>query len=279
MRTIFFSFCVAICLASCTTAEFIQHTPTLANTGQHSDKNQFTGRALYSTGNSTTNSVNNGQGPSPYENVSGFQAQGSYSISKSLAIQSSFMHSAEKGGSKEGNNKNIVFNYNRNIIEAGLAWFKPISKEDKFFVELGAGTGFGSSKATEKESILVAGGRYYNHDVFKLYMQPSLYFISKNIHISGGIKFSYIAFNSIETDLTSVERETRSLPPGNSVNTNTLDYFGKAEFFLDKLPSIGLSTQVLFSTDLKKKFDNNQTDNNFGIGICVRLGEIGKKGE
>jgi hypothetical protein len=274
MRTVLFFLLTLYILSSCTTAEFIQHTPTLANTGQHTDKGQFTGRALYSTGSSTSNSVDNDQGPSPYESVNGFQAQGSYAVSKSLAIQSSFMHSGEKGGSEDGGTKTIVYNYDRNITEAGLAYFSPISKNKDLFVELGAGTGFGSYKATENASVLVPGGRFYNHNVLKVYLQPSIYYVSKNVQVSGGFKFSIIRFNDIVSDYSPAERETRALPANNNLSTNTLDFFAKADFFTNKLPWLGLHVQLLTSTDLKKQFNTNQNDNNMGLGLCFKFGEM-----
>jgi hypothetical protein len=277
MRKLLFIAFAAISFTSCTTAEFIQHTPTLANTGQHTAKNQFTGRALYSTGSSTSNSVSNDQGPSPYESVNGIQAQGSYSAGDHLAIQAAFMHSSEKGGSEESGNKNIVYNYNRNIAEAGVAYFNALGSGGDFFFELGAGTGFGSYKATENSSLLVPGGRHYDHNVAKLYFQPSVYFVSQNIHLSSGFKFSFINFSSIKTNYTDAERESRLITTAGSLSTTTLDYFAKVEVFTNKLPWIGLSSQVLFSTDLQKKFNTNQTNNNFGIGLCFRFGDTGGK--
>lgn len=90
-----------IIFSSCTTAEFIQHTPTLVNSGMHTGKDQFTGRALYSSGSSTTNNVDNSAGASPYQSINGFQAQGSYSVASNLAIMGSHMYSGEKGDLKK----------------------------------------------------------------------------------------------------------------------------------------------------------------------------------
>lgn len=276
MRTFILTAIIAASISSCTTASFIQHTPTLANTGQHTGKDQFTGRALYSTGTSTTSSNKNTQGASPYQSVNGVQLQGSYSVSKSLAIQSSFMHSAEKGGSETGGSKTIVYNYNRNIAEFGLAYFNSISGSENFYGEVGVGAGIGSYKATENPSGLAPGGRFYNHNVSKIYIQPSIYYVSPNVHIAGGLKFSFLSFTSIKSDYSSDERITRSLPTGDKLSTNTLDYFVKAEFFTNNVPWLGISTQMLFSTDLQRKFNSRQNDNNYGVGLCFHFGDMNK---
>ena len=277
MRTIILFALLAIFVASCTTAEFIQHTPTLANTGQHTGKGQINGKLLYSSGNSTSNSVVNSQGASPYEKVRGTQAQASFSVNNSLALQASFMHSSEQGGSKESGQTNIVYRYNRNVTEGGLAFYDNLNEQKTLFIELGAGTGLGSFKATEAASVLAPGGRYYNHNVFKLYLQPSVYFVSKNIYFTGGLKFSYISFNGIKTTYSDLERTNRSLTTGNSLNTTTLDFFTKADVFLTKVPWLGLNGQLLLSSDLGKKFNYNQTDNNFGIGLSFRFGQLNEE--
>jgi hypothetical protein len=46
----------------------------------------------------------------------------------------------------------------------------------------------GNNKATEVSSAIVAGGRFYNHNIFKLYVQPFIYYVSKNFCVSVGGK-------------------------------------------------------------------------------------------
>jgi hypothetical protein len=278
MRYLFILLSVAIVLTSCETAEFIQHTPTLANTGQHTGKDQLHGKILYSTGSSTSNSNDNTSGSSPYESVDGIQAQGSYSFASKFAFHSSYMHSSEKGGSENAGQKSIVYNYKRNITEAGLAFFDNIDKDNSFFVELAAGTGFGKFNATEVNSALVPGGRFYNHNVFKLYFQPSLYHASRNLGFTTGLKFSSISFSNINTNYTPGERESRSITTGSSLRATTVDFFVKTEVYLNQLPWLGLNAQFLYSSDLDKKFNYNQNDWNGGIGFSIRLDNLaGKK--
>ena len=112
MRIVILLAGLACFFSSCTTAEFIQHTPTLVHSGMHTGKDQFTGRALYSSGSSTNNSVNNSTGPSPYQSLNGFKAQGSYSVASNLAVMGSILHSGENGGSEENQVKTLVYNYN-----------------------------------------------------------------------------------------------------------------------------------------------------------------------
>jgi hypothetical protein len=266
-------------LASCNTVKFIQHTPTLANTGQHTARNQLHGKLLYSSGNSTANSSD--YYGSDNESIHGLQAQASYSISNSLAIQSSFMHSSEKGASLRNSltnrPKKIDYNYKRNITEGGLAYYKNLNAKKSFFIELAGGAGSGSYKATEANSVIVPGGRFYDHNVFKLYFQPSVYYASSNIVVSVGGKFSSINFNNIKTNYTSQEREARSITTDNKLNISTFDFFMKADFYLAKLPWVGLNLQMQTTTDLQPNFYLNQNDFNVGIGLSFRLNPKGGK--
>ena len=267
---------IACFFASCTTAEFIQHTPTLVNSGMHTDKDQFTGRALYSSGSSLNNSVDNSTGPSPYQSVNGFQAQGSYSVAPKLAVMGSFMYSGEKGGSEENQVKTLVYNYKRNVTEAGLAFFQPLSEQKKFFFEVAAGTGFGKYSATELNSVLVPGGRYYDNNVFKLWVQPSFYFISPYVHISSGVKIASININSIKTNYTLLERENREITTAPKFTTTTTDWFFRTEIFLPGAEWIGFSAETMQTTDSKRRFNSNINDSNYGVGIVVKLGGMTK---
>ncbi len=277
MRFILFSVVVVCTFSSCEIAEFIQHTPTLANTGQHTGKDQLHGKVLYSTGSSTSNSGNTIDGTNPYESVNGIQGQGSYSFHSKFAFHASFMHSSEKGGSETNGQKNIVYNYKRNITETGFTFFDDLNKANSLFFELAAGTGFGKFNASEVSSILAPDGRFYNHNVFKLYLQPSFYYASRNLCMAAGTKFSAIKFSSISTNYTSNERTTRSINNGTSLQTNTLDFFMKTDVYLNQIPWLGFNVQFLYSSDIKKKFNYNQNDWNTGIGLSFRLDKLNVK--
>lgn len=273
MRSIFLLAGITCFFASCTTAEFIQHTPTLVHAGMHTDKNQFTGRALYSSGSSTNNSVDNSTGPSPYQSVNGFQAQASYSVAPQLAVMGSIMYSGEKGGSEENQVKTLVYDYKRNVTEAGLAFFQPLSDRKKFFFEAAAGTGFGKYKSTEQNSVLVPGGRFYDNNVFKLWLQPSFYFISPNIHISTGVKFASININSIQTNYTLTERESREITTAPKLRTSTTDWFFRTEIFIPGAEWIGFSAITQQTVESKQRFNSNINDSNYGVGIVLKLGQ------
>ncbi len=276
MRIIFLLAGILCFFASCTTAEFIQHTPTLVHSGMHTDKNQFTGRALYSSGSSTNNSVDNSTGPSPYQSLNGVQAQGSYSVAPNLAVTGSFMYSGEKGGSEENQVKTLVYDYKRNVTEAGLAFFQPFSDRKNFFFEAAAGTGFGKYRATEQNSTLVPGGRFYDNNVFKLWLQPSFYFISPYVHISTGVKIASIHINSIQTNYTLTERETREITTAPKLRTTTTDWFFRTEIFIPGAEWIGFSAITQQTVDSKRRFNSNINDSNYGLGIVLKLGQTHK---
>ncbi|HEX4875262.1 MAG TPA: hypothetical protein VFV31_01230 [Chitinophagaceae bacterium] len=273
MKISFLSCLAAIALYSCTTSAFIQHTPTLANTGMHRSKGEFNGNFYYSTGSSSANSYEIGDGASPHQSVNGIQAQGSFALTPFLALQASYMNSDEKGGSKENGTKNIVYSYKRNITETGIAYFKSLSGDNNLFVELGLGAGFGQYRANELNSLLVPGGRYYDHNVSKIYFQPSVYFISKNVHLGSGIKMYSLNFNDIKTDYTRQERESRQLPIDNNLSTFNFEVFLKTDFFLNNMPQLGFSLQALLANSGGEQFSGNLNDSNFGIGLRFRLGK------
>ncbi len=272
MRTIILFASLAIFLASCTTAEFIQYTPTLANSGMHTGKGEFTGRAMYSSGGSSANSYSNNQEQNPYELINGIQAQGSYSVAKNFALQGSFMNSAEKGGSTKAGNRNIIYNYNRTMAEAGLSWFTPLDKRESLFFEIAGGAGFGKYKSTEVASIIAPGGRFYNHNVTEFFIQPSLYNTNGNFNAATGIKIAGINFNNFSTNYTGTERETRNITTAGKLNTSTIGIFSRIEVFTNKLPWLGFSLNGMYVFETGQRFTQNFNDFNGGIGFCIRPG-------
>lgn len=276
MRKIFYlaAAILSLVFCSCETAEFIQHTPTLTNTGQHTGKGQLHGRMLYSTASSSQNSASNSSGSSPYEKINGIQAQGSYSFASKFAVQASYMHSSEKGGSVNNGLRNIVFNYNRNIAETGFSFFDNIDKRNSAFVEFAAGAGFGKYNATEPDPAIAPGGGYYNHNVFKLYFQPSLYYASENFCTTLGIRYTSLGFNKITTNYSDDQRKSRSLTTASSIHTNTTDLFLKTDFYLSDLPWLGFTAQFQYCTDLEKKLSTNINDWNAGLGFFFRLDKL-----
>lgn len=276
-----FSFYIVSCvsLASCTTAVFIQHTPTLANSGHHTGKGEFTGRAMYSSGGSSVNGHTNGQEQNPYENINGLQAQGSYSITKNIAVQGSFMHSAEQGGSTKNGTRNVIYNYKRNMVETGLAWFAPINKKETFFFEMAGGAGIGKNKSTEAVSQSLPGGRFYNNNVTEFFIQPSIYSVTENGNFYGaaGIKIANINFNNIATNYSVAEKESREITATGKLNTQTIGVFSRLEVFTNKLPWLGISLQGMFTHDMGQRFNLNFNDSNMGIGLCIRPGRKSKK--
>lgn len=270
----------AVSLASCYTAEFIQHTPTLANSGQHTKKGEFTGKAMYSTGGSTANSKTNAQQENPYESINGIQAQVSYAVAKNIAVQGSYMHSGEQGGSIKSSTKDIVYKYKRNMAEAGMSWFAPINKKETFFFEMAVGAGFGKYKSTGAASVTLPGGRFYNHNVTEFFIQPSLYSITTNGNIySGlGVKIANVNFNNISTNYSAAERDSREITNAVKLNTQTVGIFTSVEVFTNRLPWLGISFQGMFTHDMGQRFNLNYNDFNGGIGLCIRPGRKSKKG-
>ena len=277
MRLLCWTTFISLLLASCDTARFIQHTPTLANTGQHTDEGQLHGKVLYSSGSSSVNSVDLNSTDNPYQLIQGLQLQGSYSFRKKMAFQLSHMYSAEKGGSDISGQKTVIYRYKRNVTEAGISFFDNIDPQQHLFVELAGGLGFGKYNATEISSLLAPGGRFYDHNVFKVYLQPAMYATSKNFGLALGFKFSSVNFGNISTNYSSDERTDRFITTASSLHTTTMDYFMKGNLFLNKLPWLGLNAEFLWSTDLGKNFSGAQNDWNTGIGLAFRFDYLSKK--
>lgn len=257
--------------SACTTAEFIQHTPTLANTGMHRDKGDFAGRFFYSTGSASINSSSNSSGPSPYDALNGLQAQGSVAAGRQIALQVSHMYSREKGGSTENGNHRIVYNYRRNITEAGLAWFYPFGPKKDFFMEIAGGTGLGRYTSSEVASLQLPGGRFYNHNVFKLYFQPTVYFRSRHFNAGAGMKFARQSFGAISTNYSSDEKAAREILDVSRLNTGTTEVFFRLEWFPKGLEWLGISAHAQQGGETSQKMGGNINDSNFGLGLCFRL--------
>ncbi len=261
-------------LASCNTPSFIHHTPALANVGGHTDGKQFTGRLLYGTGRSNVN-VSGGyldDFDNVYEHVNGVQAQGSYSVSPNFAIQASFMHSSESAGTRE-TPKRKVYDYSRNIIEAGAAYFHALGKDKTFFFELSAGGGFGGYKANGYFIDGAADKRFYNHNVSKFYFQPSVYWAENKSTIAFGARLSSLRFSGINTNYSLFEKEIRGIPDaGSSFSAFTIDYFLKGDIFFKKTHRAGLTLDVMLGTEPSGKFNSQIIDKRYGIGVIIKLG-------
>jgi len=277
MRLLFWTAITSLLLVSCDTARFIQHTPTLANTGQHTGADQLHGKLLYSSGGSSVNSEDLNSTDNPYQLVQGLQVQGSYSFRKKMAFQLSHMYSSEKGGSDIRGQKTVIYRYKRNVTEAGISFFEAIDAQQHLFVEMAGGFGLGKYTSTEIPSTLAPGGRYYDHNVFKFYLQPSLYAASKNLGFALGFKFSSVNFGNISTNYTADERTDRYITTGASLHTTTMDFFMKGNVYLTSLPWLGLNAEFLWSSDLGKKFNLAQNDWNTGIGLSFRFDYLSKK--
>jgi hypothetical protein len=200
-RVLYCSF-FALILTSCNfTAPLIQHTPPLASIASHTNKGELITAGYYKTAHDIRNfGTNDSSRKGYYQKVNGLQAQSSYAITNSIALSSSYMYSKESNGFVVPTGKDSgIFNYRRNLGELGISFYNPISANSQWYSSIGFGIGYGNNKTTENRNNNITSNSFYNHDIFKVYIQPSIYTISENNHLILGVKVSMIQFKNVKT--------------------------------------------------------------------------------
>jgi hypothetical protein len=155
--------------------------------------------------------------------------------------------------------------------ELGISFYNPISANSQWYSSIGFGIGYGNNKTTENRNNNITSNSFYNHDIFKVYIQPSIYTISENNHLILGVKVSMIQFKNVKTSYSLEQRSRKRLFALNSSSNLLADFYCQYIYYIKTLPWIGVQTQFLFSTDLSKKLSYNHNNVNMGVGLCIKL--------
>jgi hypothetical protein len=274
IKRIFYSILFALLLISCNfTAPLIQHTPPLATVATHTNKGELITAGYYKTANDIRNfGTNDSSRKGYYQKVNGLQVQSSYAINNSVALSSSYMYSKETNGFVLPSGRDSgLFNYKRNLGELGISFYNPLSPNSKWYSSIGMGIGYGNNKTTENRNSTITPTNFYNHDIYKIYFQPSFYNVTQNGHLVLGVKVSMIQFKNVKTSYTAEQRSRKRLFALNSSSNLLADFYCEYIYYIKTLPWLGVQTQFLFSTDLSKKLSYNHNNINAGVGLCIRL--------
>lgn len=277
MRNLFLTFIVAICFSSCDTPSLIQHVSPLPNSGTHREKGEIKGKFLVSkTTSNSNNGVTTSNQQDVYEDNIAIQPQASVSLSDHFAIQGAFMHSSEKTGARGSGPKTVTYNNQRNTGELGITGYASISSNKTFFLEMTAGYGGGRNRTVETATATLLGGRFYNNNFNKIYLQPAIYF--NNGEFSGlmGYKISFINVKSIETNYTDNEHQIRGLQPNNQFNATTGDLYLQFGYFFRNVPWLGLQLNFVGTGDINNSFNGKIGNSTVGGGIAIRLDRLKK---
>jgi hypothetical protein len=266
-------FILSLIIHSCKiAAPLVQHTPTLANMATHTKEKELVGSVSYSTGKDFRNGLFSSNNDSAYNQaISGIQIQSSYSIKSNIALFANYMSSNEENKTSYVLPPNNKYNYKRNRAEIGISFFNKMDDSKKFYSSIGIGFGLGKSEANEYLNAAILPNYFYNHNIISAYLQPTLYWVLTQLHIAIGMKMSFINFNNVITNYTSIEKTTRKLFTENSSNNFTVDYSLKFAYFLKQFPAIGLQYQAMLTSDLSRKFQSNHNGLNMGVGLCFKI--------
>lgn len=208
----------SVTLISCRTPRFI-YSPAPPNNPYFREKGESKIAAYYST----AASENDLQG----EYNDGVDLQAAYAISDHWAITADYF---------KRNEKDVFSNYDRNFFDSsvirydrhlknfGAGYFMPITKDKQIMFSIFGGLGFGKFSFTDRGlDNNISYSRYYNSDMSKWYIQPSVNFFPGKYFRTGLIsKVSWVHFKNPTTSYTQPELEYHDL---NLLPGKTLSFF------------------------------------------------------
>ena len=267
-------FAVSIVLVSCRTPRFI-YSPAPPNNPYFHEKGESKLAAYYST----TASENDLQD----EYSDGLDLQAAYAVSDHWALTADYFKRNEKDVYFDYNQSffdSSIIRYERHLTNFGAGYFMPVTKDKKIMFNVFAGLGFGKFSFTDNGFDNNVGySRYYNSDMSKWYIQPSINFFAGEYFRTGLIgKVSWVHYSDITTSYTPAELEYYDLDllPG-----KTLSFFEATwnmQLTFNKMNWLYLDGGLTLSSE---PFDNaiNLEARNFNasIGLSIDFSKMKKK--
>lgn len=258
--------------ASCNTPRFA-YSPTAHNVPVLTEKNDSKLSFNYSTNAETRSSdikYNRNK-------ANGFDIQGAYAITNSVAVQGSYFSRNEATYSNsEDYFDTSAIKYNRHLFEFGAGYFTPIDKKGKIHFQVFGGAGFGRFTINESgsDNSQLPYNRFHYSDITKFYIEPAITFKSTEVFAASlSTRFSIIKFRNIQTNYTQAEKETFDL---DSIGRNAIVFFEPAfvnSFGFNKLPGLRIEYQIGLSLLMSKTVVDNRTFN-FSVGLLFDIPKL-----
>lgn len=271
MRSIITVFTLLV-LASCNTPRFA-YSPNAHNVPVLAEKNDSRLAFNYSTNADTRESSDKYS----RNKANGFDIQGAYAITPSVAVQGSFFSRNERTSSKfDDYFDSSVIKYKRNLFEFGAGYFTPIDKKGKVHFQAFGGIGFGKVDITDngRDNSQLLYSRFYNANLTKFYIEPAITFKSTEVFAASlSTRFSVIKFGNVKTNYTQAEKEGFHL---DSISRNAVVFFEPAfvnSYGFNKLPGLRLEYQIGLSLLMSRTIVDNRTFN-FSVGLVFDIPKL-----
>ena len=259
--------CTCIVFVSCRTPRYI-YSPSPPNNPYFREKGESKLAAYFSTGADENDLVEE------YNN--GLDLQAAYAVTNHFAITADHFKRREKDAIYDYDRTyfdSSVVRYKRNITSFGAGYFTSITHDKKITANVYGGLGFGKFSFTDNgRDNGVNYSRYYNSQMSKWYIQPSVnFFVSKYFRTALVSKISWVNFNDIETSYTPAELTYLDLDkvPGKSLSFfegtwNMQVSFKNTQWFY-------LDGGFTFSSDPFVNNESNLEARNFNASIGISL--------
>jgi hypothetical protein len=158
-------FTFSMALVSCRTPRFV-YSPAPPNNPYFKTKGESRLAGYYSTGGDDNKLTG--------EYANGLDLQAAFALSNYWALTADYFKRNEKDIFYDYNRRHFdssVIRYNRNLTNFGAGYFIPVTKDQRIFMNLFGGTGFGKFSFTDKgiDSIRMNYSRNYNSNTTKWY--------------------------------------------------------------------------------------------------------------
>lgn len=269
----FVYFIVAIIiLSSCTTNRYI-YAPSAPNIPYFNQKGDSKAAAFYS--GSGTESFN--------RRSDGFDLQGAYALSDHWALTTSWFYRKETDrDTRISIFDSSMINYKRKIIETGGGYFISINPKKTITLNVYGGVGVGKFLMSEsgKKSGL-SYDRFYNVNVLKWYVQPSLNFMpGKYFRFAFYFKPTFVRYGRYTSDYLPDEYTYFGFQKIHKRMISFSEMGYDLQLGIPKVPWIFIEHSVAFAAIKTYNIANTQLvsrGSNVSIGLNVNFGKMKKK--
>lgn len=275
MKTAIAMIASIVLFASCSNPRYA-YSPTAHNIPILTKQGDSKVGAYYST--SGFSILGEDEGEYDKNTSNGADVQGAVAVTNNIAVQANYSYRSEKTNSKDADYpfETSKVKYKRSFAEFGLGFFSPFGKNDQMIVQVFAGAGFGKTKMNDNgvKSGPVDYKNYYNMNVSKFYLEPSITFRAKEIFAASvATKFSIVKFGNISTDYTLDERQSLNL---DSLNRYSVAFFEPTfvgSFGFNKMPGFRIEVQTGLSLLWNQSFFDYRPFN-LSIGLVADIGKL-----
>lgn len=209
----------------------------------------------------------------------GYDVQAAVAATNHLAVQGSYYSRTERNYDTYSSYfDSSTINVKRTMWEAGLGFYTGLDKRNNNSFALYGGIGQGNMKLRDKgidNSSFTPYTRFYNADLFKYYLEPSMTFRKGSVFtFSVATRLSAIRFKNIRTDYSYDERRSFDL---DSLNRFTWYFFEPCivnSFGFNKLPGFRIEYQFGLSLLLSGENSFQYRPFNFSVGLLFDIPKL-----